>query len=76
MLTRRTTQPPANLAGFWSDLSTLGQDIGTVVVGAAGEELDKQLFEVKATLGTIATMSLISAICGVYLVVQDWRDRR
>jgi hypothetical protein len=59
------------IGSFWDDLTNVGEVLTDVAIDKASTALDRELLELKATLATTATLSLISASCGVWLLFKS-----
>ncbi len=69
----KLTRQPASMAGFWDNFTSAGQAVGGSILDAASTEMDKALFDLKATLGTTAILAFIGAATGTYLVIRNIR---
>ena len=61
------------MAGFWEDITGAGRELIGTGIDLAGKRLDNELFELKATLGTITLLAAIAAIASSVALVKVWK---
>lgn len=73
MYPRKLVVGHQGIGSFWDDVTNVGEVLADVTIDKAGTVLDRELLELKATLGTTAMLSLVGAVTGTWLLLRSLR---